>query len=135
MTEEEVLLEVDNYVAKVTLNRPSKGNSLNGNMGNQLIKILQTLEKDPKTRIVVLTGSGKYFCTGMDLSNKSNENKLDPKLLFHTLLKYPKPIIAKVNGPALGMNYLNLSKVVDGVYYLHVISELSMKAHILRFLK
>jgi methylglutaconyl-CoA hydratase len=135
MTEEEVLLEVNNYVALVTLNRPSKGNSLNGNMGNQLINILQSLEKDPKTRIVVLTGAGKYFCTGMDLSNKSNENKLDPKLLFHTLLKYPKPVIAKVNGPALGISFLNSSKVVDGVSYLHVISELLMRVLTLLFLK
>eukprot|EP01080_Neovahlkampfia_damariscottae_P005132 gene5132-8738_t len=99
---DEVLLDLNNYVATITLNRPKKGNSITSTMGNQLLNILQELKHNNKVRIIILTGAGKYFCTGMDLSNKSNEKKLDPKLLFQTLTKYPKPIITKINGPALG---------------------------------
>ena len=101
-SEEEVLLDLNDYVATITLNRPKKGNSITTTMGNLLLKILQELKNNNKARIIIITGSGKYFCTGMDLSNKSNEKKLDPKLLFQTLVHYPKPIISKINGPALG---------------------------------
>lgn len=99
---ETVLLTKQENVATITLNRPKSANSITSEMGNQLISILNSLEKDNFIRVVVLTGSGNYFCTGMDLSSKESKEKLDPELLFKTLLQFPKPLISKINGPAIG---------------------------------
>lgn len=99
---ETVLLTKEGNVATITLNRPKSANSITAEMGNQLISILKTLETDNQTRVVILTGSGNYFCTGMDLNVKDSKEKLDPELLFKSLLQFPKPIISKINGPCIG---------------------------------
>lgn len=105
---QEVLLSINNHVATLTLNRPHKGNALTSTMNELLLSYLHQLEKDIEVRVVVLTGSGKYFCTGMDLSVAlSGENGLNDSFtkgnqVFETLYKYPKPVIARINGPCLG---------------------------------
>lgn len=68
-------------------------------------------KKDFNVRIVILTGSGKFFCTGMDLGN-SNQEDMEKALkqgkggetgeIFEVLKNFPKPIICQVNGPVLG---------------------------------
>lgn len=65
----------------------------------------------PQVRVVVLTANGKFFCTGMDLG-ASNQKNMQQELqsgkeneglkLWETLRKFPKPIIARINGPAMG---------------------------------
>src|SRR6266511_1518779 len=54
-------------VIKIILNRPERGNSLNLSMILELIEIFEWIENQPLIRVVILTGSGKFFCTGMDL--------------------------------------------------------------------
>eukprot|EP01089_Gocevia_fonbrunei_P009755 TRINITY_DN22152_c0_g1_i1.p1 TRINITY_DN22152_c0_g1~~TRINITY_DN22152_c0_g1_i1.p1 ORF type:complete len:274 (+),score=56.63 TRINITY_DN22152_c0_g1_i1:120-824(+) len=81
-------------------------------MGVELLQVLKNFEEDPNVRVVVLTGEGKYFCTGMDLSstNQSQMNSSDGLEeaaqrsldLFLRIRDFPKPIIARINGPALG---------------------------------
>ena len=99
--EDLVILEIENNIASITFNNTKTGNSLNVKMINELIHVLKKLECDNKIRIVIITGKGKFFCTGMNLSGSENNEKIDPNLLFKTLLNFPKPIISKINGPAI----------------------------------
>ncbi|RCI05221.1 hypothetical protein CU098_012584 [Rhizopus stolonifer] len=107
-TEKQVLLSIENHVATLTLNRPQKGNALTGEMNALLLEYLQQIEKDKQIRVVVLTGAGKFFCTGMDLSqaNASQGNikrSFDQGIqVFEYFYRFPKPIIARINGPCLG---------------------------------
>ncbi|KAI8146960.1 ClpP/crotonase-like domain-containing protein [Fennellomyces sp. T-0311] len=108
--EPEVLISVADHVATVTLNRPRKGNALTASMNEILLEALPKLAADPEVRILVLTGAGKFFCTGMDLS--ANRGSVEPeqvkggffkgRKVFDILNTFPKPVIARVNGPALG---------------------------------
>ncbi|KAF1802000.1 ClpP/crotonase-like domain-containing protein [Mucor lusitanicus] len=109
--EPEVLISVENHVATLTLNRPRKGNALTATMNALLLQYLAQIEKDADVRVVVLTGAGKFFCTGMDLSMaaSSSSSEQDVKAsfsnglqVFETLYRFPKPVIARVNGPCLG---------------------------------
>lgn len=63
-----------NGIALITLNRPSRGNSITLSMIEQIVDIFQNVEKDPTVRSVVITGEGKFFCTGMDLSSETQQN-------------------------------------------------------------
>jgi Delta3-Delta2-enoyl-CoA isomerase len=76
-----------------------------------LFDAFQAAENDPETKVVVLTGTGKYYCAGVDLSGTikpmhpaelHNMIKTSNQKVFDTFLKFPKPIIAAVNGPAIG---------------------------------
>ncbi|KAI8391704.1 ClpP/crotonase-like domain-containing protein [Radiomyces spectabilis] len=108
--EEEVLVSIIDHVATVTLNRPRKGNALTASMNEKLLTILPQLAEDPQVRVLVLTGAGKYFCSGMDLS--ASGGGMDPEAIrsgfqkglqvFDAFHRFPKPVIARVNGPALG---------------------------------
>jgi methylglutaconyl-CoA hydratase len=112
----EILLDIHNGVATVTLNRPKRGNALNSSMQNTFRQHLESLRTDSSVHVVVITGSGKYFCTGMDLTasvqqemrddlnTNTNKETLERKGLefFHSLLTFPKPTVAKLNGPAFG---------------------------------
>lgn len=120
----EVIVEINEKktVATIFLNRPEKANSLNGNcqtllnclysltltvanMVTILRKSFQDLEANNEVRVIVLTGSGKYFCSGMDLSSQSHSVEDTTKgfiELMETIYKCKKPVICKINGPALG---------------------------------
>lgn len=109
--EQEVLLSVENHVATLTLNRPKKGNALTATMNELLVNYLTQLERDSDVRVIVLTGAGKFFCTGMDLSmaasSSSTEEEVEASFtkglqVFEMLYRFPKPVIACVNGPCLG---------------------------------
>lgn len=71
--DDNVLFKKDNHVAYVILNRVKRGNSITIDMINQFVKIFDDIDKDDKIRSVVITGNGKFFCTGMDLSTKSQD--------------------------------------------------------------
>ncbi|KAF9897001.1 EnoyL-CoA hydratase [Lobosporangium transversale] len=107
MSEKEVLYARQGAVGTITLNRPKRGNALSGPMVNQFVDILNAAIDDPAVRVIVVTGNGKYFCTGMDLTPQDDTpSASDPvavtQTMFTTLAKSPKPTIARVNGPALG---------------------------------
>jgi methylglutaconyl-CoA hydratase len=109
--EPEVLLSISDHVATLTLNRPHKGNALTATMNALLLDHLNQLAKNADVRVIILTGAGKYFCTGMDLSmaasNASTEEEVKASFInglqvFETLYRFPKPVIARINGPCLG---------------------------------
>jgi len=107
---ETVLLHKENGVAYITLNRPEKYNSFNRDMAMALQAHLDDCEKDDSVRCIYLTGAGKGFCAGQDLSEASDPNTVDfDKIIsehynpvIERFRRIEKPIIAAVNGVAAG---------------------------------
>lgn len=96
-------------VRLVTLNRPQAANAMNTAMGAALLRIWTELAADPSLRCVVMTGEGKVFCAGADLKERngmSDQAWSEQHLLFEAMaraqLAVPVPIIAAVNGAAMG---------------------------------
>eukprot|EP01126_Amoeba_proteus_P032098 TRINITY_DN3137_c0_g1_i5.p1 TRINITY_DN3137_c0_g1~~TRINITY_DN3137_c0_g1_i5.p1 ORF type:complete len:299 (+),score=66.16 TRINITY_DN3137_c0_g1_i5:88-897(+) len=103
-----LLIEEDKNVATITFNRPSRGNSITPSMFRELDEALVAFKARTDIRVIVITAKGQYFCTGMDLS-EANQNAmqraktggLDAAKVYETLRTYPKPIVSRINGPAL----------------------------------
>ncbi len=103
-------LTYDGALAIVTLNRPEKRNAISYELIEDLLCALDEVEIS-SAQILVLTGSGKAFCSGMDLDNlrsitgrTADENRADSATmarLFRSLYEFPKVTIAAVNGPAI----------------------------------
>lgn len=104
-----VLVERDEHVLVVTLNRPEARNAVNGDLTLGLGTALEQADGDPEIRVVVLTGAGdQTFCAGADLKAISRGESLNPAGTeawgFAGMVQHPisKPVIAAVNGAALG---------------------------------
>jgi enoyl-CoA hydratase/carnithine racemase len=105
-------LTFDKRVAVIHLNRPKRGNAITPEMGEQVHAHLDAIESNGRIRVLVLTGSGKYFCTGMDLGNAHQADMAaqlasgvaaDRSLrLFKRIRSLSVPVVARVNGAALG---------------------------------
>lgn len=103
-------LEYDGPLAVVTLDRPDKRNAISYELIDELLRVLREIESS-SAQILVLTGAGKAFCSGMDLDNLRSitqrtpeENRADSQMmayLFRSLYDFPKVTIAAVNGPAI----------------------------------
>eukprot|EP00760_Papus_ankaliazontas_P009499 PhM_4_TR1408/c0_g1_i1/m.70309/K13766/liuC; methylglutaconyl-CoA hydratase len=89
-------------VGTITLNRPKQGNSMTPAMLSDMTNALASFARDPTVRVAVLTANGKYFCTGMDLSGGTNKSALKPLEAFESVFNFPKPLVLRMNGPALG---------------------------------
>jgi 2-(1,2-epoxy-1,2-dihydrophenyl)acetyl-CoA isomerase len=112
MSFETILFEVDSGIARLTLNRPDKLNSFNVQMHGEVRQALSGVSSSG-ARVLVLTGAGRGFCAGQDLSDRavapgsqgvdlgeSLEIRYNPLVL--TLQNLPMPVIAAVNGVAAG---------------------------------
>ncbi|MEO6353765.1 MAG: 2-(1,2-epoxy-1,2-dihydrophenyl)acetyl-CoA isomerase PaaG, partial [Burkholderiaceae bacterium] len=115
MTFENICFEVQGSIARLTLNRPHKMNSFNAAMHAELRVALDLVQEDKAIRVLVLTGTGRGFCAGQDLSDKQVqlvpgkappdmgdvvENNYKPLILRLQNLRVPT--IAAVNGMAAG---------------------------------
>ena len=115
---EEIRYEVKDCVAVVTLNRPNKLNAFNAKMRNELIRVVQQADQDDVVRVMVVTGAGKAFCAGADLSvggsgfDRSEQEGRKVSMDEHrdgggqvALAAYRcrKPVIAAINGHAVGV--------------------------------
>ena len=107
MSEEVVLLETIDSVARLTLNRPKAMNSLNAAIVTELERHLIALTADDRVRVVVLTGAGPAFCAGADLKEVLASQNLPAGeadfldrggVLYSRLRNFPKPVIAALNG-------------------------------------
>lgn len=108
-----VKLDVADYVATVTLDRPPV-NALGRAIREELLWIFDTLHDRDDVRAVVLTGQGRIFCAGADIKERSQMtgeageygrlNRL-VREVFYSVMECSKPVIAAVNGPALGAGF------------------------------
>src|SRR6185503_9678223 len=110
-TDQIVLYAVEGAVARVTLNRPEKRNALNDAVIAGIKDGLKKASKDERVKVVVISGAGKDFCSGADLSALQKiagasvaENSEDARLLLELFLlirQLPLPVVAAVTGRAL----------------------------------
>ena len=106
-----VLYNQKDRIGYITLNRPEKRNALSFEFVQQIKATFKTAELDNNCKIIVIEGSGGAFCAGADLAyiqdlqNFSDEDNLKDSNnlmeLFELIMKSPKVVIAKINGPAL----------------------------------
>jgi 2-(1,2-epoxy-1,2-dihydrophenyl)acetyl-CoA isomerase len=108
-----VLVSVEAGVETITLNRPEKLNALNPEMHKLLRDALERAQDEPAIRAVLLTGAGRGFCTGQDLSERDTSPGAAPidlsvslgsnyNPLVRRMRALPKPIVGAVNGVAAG---------------------------------
>jgi len=110
MTYETLLLEIDANVALLTLNRPSVLNALNTTLLHELDHAIQELAADPAIRAIILRGAGgKAFAAGADISElaaldpaQAEQQSLRTQQLFRRIETLPKPVLACIEGYALG---------------------------------
>ena len=112
-----LLVEVDSGVATLTLNRPEKLNAYTVAMGEAIVSAFRQIREDDAIRAVILTGSGRGFCAGVDLDVLKAQSaapvggESEPRIgeedfvrgFPQELLEFPKPVIAAINGPAIGV--------------------------------
>jgi 2-(1,2-epoxy-1,2-dihydrophenyl)acetyl-CoA isomerase len=102
-------------VRTLTLDRPDKLNAVNGALAASLVSALDDAARDDAVRVVVLTGAGRAFCAGLDLSappelpTATRADRLDPYAWVgrwvRSVVACEKPVIAAVNGPAAGAGF------------------------------
>ena len=107
-----LLLNVGDGILTITLNRPDERNAANNTMEKELCRAFAEATHDPAVRVVVLTGAGKTFSAGGDF-DYIRENMAQPSLgwngsqwgkqIIYTMLDCIKPVIAKINGHAVGL--------------------------------
>jgi len=111
----EILHEKDGHVATITLNRPAKRNAYSETMVHEILEALGEARDDDEIRVVILTGAGKGFCAGGDISRDFQyparyrghrlESMLEMRENMHVLIRFldrfDKPVIAAINGAAV----------------------------------
>lgn len=114
-----ILLDISEGIATITLNRPDKLNAYTVGMGEDVVEAFNALKNNKDVKVVILTGTGRGFCAGVDLEHlkeqfaaaERGESLPGPKLgeerfireLPATLATYPKPVIVAINGHAIGV--------------------------------
>ena len=106
-----ILVSKNAGVTTLTMNRPKQLNGWTEEMMKDLQMHFATLRNDPDTKVAVLTGTGTYYCAGVNLSGTFKPQhpaklhsmiQTQNQMLFDLFLDWPKPIIAAINGPAIG---------------------------------
>ena len=126
MTYDQINYEAADYVATITLNRPDKLNAWTEKMDQEIGAAVRAASADDQVRVIILTGAGKGFCAGADMSLLSAISRESApragRFLVDTemygdvpadfakkhawFLSVPKPIIAAINGPAVGLGFI-----------------------------
>jgi methylglutaconyl-CoA hydratase len=107
-----VALEREGVVARVVLDRPEKRNAFDDHLARALREAFEGLSADRSVRVVVLAGRGPVFCAGGDLDwmrraadyapERNLEDAADFQRAFEAIDRCPKPVVARVQGPAIG---------------------------------
>jgi enoyl-CoA hydratase/carnithine racemase len=113
----DILTEQSNFILTITLNRPDRLNAISGDMLDDLAATLKAANHDPDVRVVIITGAGRGFCSGLDLKDTHERIQAgegigltrNAKQLFSldkspitALWEMDKPVIAAINGAAAG---------------------------------
>ena len=121
-----VNLRRDGAAATIELNRPEALNAWNGQLGRDLLAAIQEVAEDDEVRAVVVTGAGRAFSSGADLKDLSGREQRTPDghvdvrsvlteryhPIITTIRTMPKPVVAAVNGPAVGIG-MSLALAAD----------------------
>ncbi|ONM48442.1 enoyl-CoA hydratase/isomerase family protein [Nocardia donostiensis] len=121
-----ILATRDGSVLTLTLNRPDRLNAVNHDLHEELSRIFADVAVDDETSVVILTGAGRAFCAGGDVQAFAEDAQekgrsgyylgvQDAKRIITSLLDLEKPIIAKVNGHAIGLG-ATLALFCDMIY-------------------
>ena len=109
-----VLVEFEDGIAWVTMNRPEKRNAISPTLAAEMLAVMNALEIDPRCQVLVLTGAGNSFSAGMDLKEFFRQTdqmsppereqivRTNAQWQWRQLMFYPKPTIAMVNGWCFG---------------------------------
>jgi len=114
----QIIYSVDEHIATITLNRPEQLNAFTGTMMHELVDAFDRIDADDDVRVVIVTGAGRGFCAGADLSSGGEtfsrggsdiETKVQgvPRdgggIVSLRIFECTKPVIAAINGPAVGV--------------------------------
>ena len=104
------LLDEDDGKFVLTLNRPDKLNAVTHDMGVELREILQSIHEDHDSRTLVITGAGKGFCSGADVSGNEQKQSLNAWSgvwdgIIQQMRAFRRPIIGAINGVAAGLGF------------------------------
>jgi naphthoate synthase len=117
---ETIIYEEDSPIGRIMLNRPDKGNMFNPTMLRELKDVLERTRLETRTRVLTLTGAGdRFFCIGGEKTGLEDTHAYPGVLpvidVYDLIVQHPKPIIAAVNGFAVG-----------GGHVLHVVCDLTI---------
>lgn len=125
-----LLLERRDRLALLTLNRPERRNALNAALRNEISAALQELAADDGVSVAVITGAGPAFCGGFDTGEFASTPPVEvfagaSARRYHYLLqRFPKPLVAAVNGPAMGGGF-DLAVLCD----VRIVAETAVFGH------
>jgi enoyl-CoA hydratase/carnithine racemase len=108
---EHILYDVEDGVATITIDRPAKKNAMTYEMLGEFLEVVRRAGGDPDARVVILTGVPGAFCAGTDLADLASipgeerglRGSAEERERWWPLVECPKPVIAAVDGPAVGM--------------------------------
>ena len=114
MSQETIATEIRDRILTITLNRPDRLNAFNSTMLAELLQALDDADADDEVRAIVFTGAGRAYCAGADLGKGGStfaggpeeaeaEHRDGGGLLTLRLFECRKPVIAAINGPAVGV--------------------------------
>lgn len=109
MTPETMLIDRNDGICLITLNRPERLNAINRRLADELEDVLDMVQNDDSVQCVILTGAGRAFCAGADIKELADPNAVKlpvgqgrPLSLFFKLEDLDKVVIAAINGPCNG---------------------------------
>jgi enoyl-CoA hydratase/carnithine racemase len=121
---QDILYTVEDYIATITLNRPTTLNALTDAMINEWVDAIEAAKVDPKVRVLVVTGAGQGFCSGMDVRASATRDQESPLYAKRNSARYgvnqiprvleslDKPYICSINGSAAGAG-MDMASMAD----------------------
>ncbi|MHA2007596.1 MAG: enoyl-CoA hydratase-related protein [Promethearchaeota archaeon] len=115
MEYEQIIFETSGEIATITLNRPERLNAWTWQMGQEIWDALYKVENDPNLRVTIMTGAGRGFCAGADLSgggstfdsskrtSEEQQQRAQRGTAISRYFSLKKPVIVAINGPTVGV--------------------------------
>jgi len=124
MEYQDIIYIVEDYIATITLNRPESLNAFTPTLLDEWVDAIEAAKRDPKVRVLVVTGAGRGFCSGMDVRAAAGGGEPQPLYMRRNYMRlgvhkvpralehFDKPYIAAINGPAAGAG-MDMASMAD----------------------